>query len=273
VEPKTSVTAEAPPAAAEDITAGIVPWPHDQPRADAGEFAHDAYDRPVLGRRLGLAGGLGTTVKALLALNLLLAAIMLGSDYLQYKLVIRLLAGADVPEAEFQSNKNRQLALGIVDLSLHIVTAIFFVIWFYRAHANLHPLGARRLTYTSGWAAGCWFVPLLNLFRPVQIAQEIWRNSDPNVGDGRDVDASTSQSSTLIGFWWAGWIIMGVINFVSARMWRGVDSPESFRAATIAGMFGEAATIIAALLALAVVIGIDARQMQRAKALRALATE
>ncbi|MBM3996772.1 MAG: DUF4328 domain-containing protein [Planctomycetes bacterium] len=31
------------------------------------------------------------------------------------------------------------------------------------------------LTYTSGWAVRCWFVPILNFYRPVQIAQEIWR--------------------------------------------------------------------------------------------------
>lgn len=41
----------------------------------------------------------------------------------------------------------------------------------------------------------------------------------------------------------------------------------SLRAASIAGMIAEAATIVAAALALAVVAGIDARQTARAKAL------
>jgi hypothetical protein len=48
-------------------------------------------------------------------------------------------------------------------------------------------------------------------------------------------------------------------------------SPEAFRAASVASMIAEVATILAAMLALAVVIAIEARQTARAEALRARA--
>src|SRR5262249_35800647 len=141
------------------------------------------------------------------------------------------------------------------------------VIWFHRAHANLEPLGARHLTYTSGWAAGCWFVPILNLFRPVQIAQEIWRNSDPNALVEEDLHRPTSANSVLIGFWWPLWIITKVTSTIRFRMRLALNWPETLRAATAVSMIAEVATVLAAMLALAVVTGNDARQSARAEAL------
>ena len=35
----------------------------------------------------------------------------------------------------------------------------------------------------AGWAIGPWFVPILNLFRPWQIAVETWEGSDPDMRD------------------------------------------------------------------------------------------
>jgi hypothetical protein len=209
------------------------------------------------------AAGLALAVKIFLVLNLLLAVVMLGSNYLQYELAARMIARVHVPDAEVETNDARQAAIGLLQLAVYLITAILFVIWFYRVHANLEPLGARNLKYTSGWAAGCWFVPFLNLVRPVQIAQEIWRNSDPNAIKG---EAATG-SSALIGFWWAGWIISSVIGNIAGRMTLAVDSPESLRAATAVSMVDDVITIIAALLAVAVVASIDARQTARAEAL------
>ncbi|MBM3996771.1 MAG: hypothetical protein FJ303_21850 [Planctomycetes bacterium] len=46
----------------------------------------------------------------------------------------------------------------------------------------------------------------------------------------------------------------------------GANTPELFRSATIFGMVADIATVPAALLAIAVVIAIDARQDERGKA-------
>ena len=47
--------------------------------------------------------------------------------------------------------------------------------WMFRAYNNVDAVapGARR--YDGGWAIGSWFVPILNLFRPKQIINDIWR--------------------------------------------------------------------------------------------------
>jgi Domain of unknown function (DUF4328) len=106
----------------------------------------------------------------------------------------------------------------------------------------------------------------------VQIAQEIWRNSDPDAVAGENIRLEASANSALIGSWWASWIISNVISNISVRMEWSVNSPESLQAATGAAMVAEAATIVAAALALAVVSAIDARQTARAEALHGRAT-
>ena len=56
--------------------------------------------RTISGRKFTPPGGLGLAVTILLGLNLLFGLLELGSDYLQYNLANRLIAGAKVPDVE-----------------------------------------------------------------------------------------------------------------------------------------------------------------------------
>jgi hypothetical protein len=110
------------------------------------------------------SGSLALVVKVLLGLNAALAFVMLVFDYLQYGLVARQIKGDVIPGAEIDSNDLRQQRLELMYLLLFVCTAVVFLVWFYRVHANLTALGAGPLKYTSGWAVGCWFVPILCFF-------------------------------------------------------------------------------------------------------------
>ena len=57
-------------------------------------------------------------------------------------------------------------------LACLLATMGIFIWWFQRTYGNLSVLGASDLRYTHGWSMGAWFVPFLNLVRPVQIANE-----------------------------------------------------------------------------------------------------
>lgn len=269
VNAATEITAALPPALpthSAGVQAGspaASPW--DLENASGQELS--VQDRFSWFRRYQPGGGLATAVKAAFVLILLTEMTLLGSNYLQYELSQQLLKNVPVPQAELESNDARQLGLGIAHFVIFIVTAIVFVCWFYRVHANLQPLGASGLQYTPGWAAGSWFVPILNLFRPVQIAQEIWRNSDPDAIDSGRVRLEPSPSSTLIGFWWAAWLVCNVISNIAIRM--PVNSPSTLESATMMQMVSGATSLIAASLALLVIWNIDARQTARADAIQA----
>jgi len=266
----TDITARSPERSAPPSTAVQQERPIRPERGVDDESRDDDSDLHIRIKTEGefrSADGLALTLKTFLALNLLLGLATLGSAYLQYELAIRLVALQPVLEAEITGNDQRQFALGMAHLLVYVVTAIVFVVWFYRVHANLKPLGAGDLTYTSGWAAGCWFVPFLNLVRPLQIAQEIWRHSDPEVIRNRST--VLPGNSGLLGCWWAMWIISNIASNISGRMALAVTSPQSLKSASAAEMFAELVSILAALLALAVVASIDSRQTARAEAVGA----
>jgi hypothetical protein len=275
--PPTDITATPPKASWPSGSAAIqtelpastesAPARSSWSRYGSADDSDTLADRIVSRGEFRPGGGLAVGTKLMLSLNLLLSVVSFGSDYLQYNLANRLVAGEDVPFAELNSNDARQMMLGLIHIGVYLVTVIFFVMWFYRAHANLGPLGAQEVTYTSGWAAGCWFVPFLNLYRPVQIAQEIWRNSEPALQPEGYTFVRPSTGSALVGFWWAGWLISNLIGNIATRMVWAVNSPSSLLAATSVSMVAEVASIVAAVLALAVVSSLDARQTARAEML------
>lgn len=98
----------------------------------------------------------------------------------------------------------------ILVVGAFIGSAVTFIQWFRRAYYNLHQLTG-GLTYTEGWAAGAWFVPIFNLFGPYQIAKETITKSEKLLSD----DSFERKPSNLLqtaGIWWGFWIASGVVD-------------------------------------------------------------
>ena len=129
------------------------------------------------------------------------------------------------------------------------MTIVFFLNWFHRAYANLHRIGIANLSYPAPRAAWAFFIPILNLFQPYRIAEEIRKETEfklrlqiPNfVG---------AASSNLIGFWWFFWLTSNFVNQISTRMYRRASFAEDLLAAEKVSMVGTFLTLVAALLAL-----------------------
>lgn len=80
-------------------------------------------------------------------------------------------------------------------------TVIVFLIWFCQASRNLWTLQARGLSHSPASAVFLWFVPIMNLFRPYVIVQEIWRASHPAAVD-TPLSWLDTPRSRLIQWWW-----------------------------------------------------------------------
>jgi len=112
-----------------------------------------------------------------------------------------------------------QAVTGMVLFGLLVVTAIAFVVWFHRAYEAVDlAVGSAHDVTQAAWA---FFVPIMNLFRPYQIATEIWRKS----GDG------TGGHSALIIAWWGLWVVFGTgplfISVMGLPGAEGLGSPAS----------------------------------------------
>ena len=152
----------------------------------------------------------------------------------------------------------------VVRFGAFLAAATAFLAWFARAYRNLARLGVPGLRYAPAWAAGGWFVPLLNLFRPKQVANDIWRASDPQLRSdgwhGRDV-------SPWLHWWWAFWVAGGVFGNQAAFAQMQADTvSEQFRASSLA-MVADILFALGAAFAIAVVSVVTLRQEARAQAM------
>lgn len=166
---------------------------------------------------------------------LALEIISIFSSVLQYNLLQTVSNGGEVTSEAANANDIREQVIGIISLIAFIISGIAFILWFRRAYYNLHQK-VRTLTFTEGWAAGCWFVPIINLYRPYQIMKEMYEETKRYLkGESMDCDLST----TFIGIWWTVWIINGILGQIIFRLsWRADTLPELITITTLSIISG-----------------------------------
>jgi hypothetical protein len=145
-----------------------------------------------------------------------------------------------------------------------IAAGIAFLFWFYRAYANLSMLGAPKQRFALGWAIWSWIIPILSLFRPKQIANDIWRGSDPD-NPHREPDPR-APVSPLVHWWWAVFLLNNFIAVISLNDWNSSNAPSAVKHAALVDVLSSSVSIVAAALAAATVYVMTARQLARARA-------
>jgi hypothetical protein len=166
--------------------------------------------------------------------------------------------------AAARASDDQTATIGIVEVVVLVIAAACFIGWFHSAYSNLLRLGATSTRYGPGWAIGAWFVPILNLWRPKQIANDIWRGSDP--GRPGEQPSWSEPVSPLLWFWWGGWLLSYVLGRVSAQEWKNATNAHALRSATDLDIVAEWWSILAAGFAMTVVYMLTKRETARARA-------
>lgn len=190
---------------------------------------------------------------AILMIRIVLALeiVLLISGLFQYGLLHKLSSGAMVSDAQANANDLRESILGIVYLGAYIAAAITFILWFRRAWFNLHQKVA-FLSWSEGWAAGAWFVPILNFFRPYQIMNEMYRETD-SLLTNRGWSVADKRATSFLGWWWALWIINTFIGRLAFRYSMRAEFIDDLLRATEFRLAGNLIGIPLALLAIKVI--------------------
>jgi hypothetical protein len=160
---------------------------------------------------------------------------------------------------------------GLVELLVLLPTAVLFCCWIYRANANLRILEARRRRFSPGWAVGYFFIPFINLVRPCQVAQEIWRGSDPEYV-GQDYTWKNAPGSAVVGFWWAFYLMDGVVARISFAAQPKGNNPalDDIQRSCVIDIASNSLTIVAGLLAILMIGRILRRQTAKFSAMHEL---
>lgn len=114
------------------------------------------------------------------------------------------------------ANDTRQQFIAILLVLLNIVSAVTFIMWFRRAYHNLQ-LAGESTKYDHGWAAGAWFIPILNFFRPYEIMKELFVKSNYKINSALGGQGDQNYK-VKIGLWWAIWIFGTIYGAVITRL-------------------------------------------------------
>ncbi|MGK5642741.1 DUF4328 domain-containing protein [Streptomyces sp. URMC 126] len=168
-------------------------------------------------------------------------------------------------------------SVSLVTTVLGLGTAGLWAVWFRRVRLNAEVLAPGSHRFGSGWAAGAWFTPVVNLWFPKQIANDIYRASAPT--------GARSAPKGLLNSWWVSGIVAGALAAASAfgyalteaKMRRDFrlerydaweDDVRNLRTLAGASAFGYLICAVAGALALLVVRQLT--RMQEERALEAL---
>ncbi len=175
----------------------------------------------------------------------------------------------NISPAEWNRSDARIGAAGLVELLLFVVAVVLFLRWLHRCYRNLVELDTENMRFTPGWAVGYWFIPILNLWRPKQILDDLWRGTDARADTGAGAWRSL-PSTGLVATWWALDILAGVTSYAASRWPTSTFADLQHRnSALIVGHLLQ----IAAGACLFVLVGLlTAREDARAAARNAAAT-
>lgn len=183
--------------------------------------------------------------------------VAIGADVGRIIVADRLQDGRVLVDALLGADRLVTLA-SLLELVAFAAAAVLFLRWQVAAHRNLPALGAAEPRFRAGAGVAAWFVPMVNLFRPLQVVGDLWRAGQRGVA-----------VPVLFRVWWAGWLV-ALVAVVAAWTLLGNAADVAERQRIDALRAGATAlSAVAAGLALAVVSRTTSRQEARALAVDA----
>ncbi|MET7935136.1 DUF4328 domain-containing protein [Streptomyces sp. NPDC005322] len=243
-----------------------------------GYPAAPAMGMPTSG--VDLRRGLSTTLTVLFGLMIPTLILVLIGRGDQYGVVSDMLDNASqVTIDDANDADDFYLGMSLINGLVALPTVVVWAIWFRRLRLNGEVFAPGQHRFSSGWAAGSWFTPVVNFWFPKQIANDIWRASSPH--------GPHHVRRGLLNGWWVTFLASAGVGFIGSIQYTVADNKlaqmeedakrgdfsgvsdarsviEDMKSALGISMFATMIAIAAAILALLLVRQITAMQEQRA---------
>ncbi|MBB5628219.1 DUF4328 domain-containing protein [Sphaerisporangium krabiense] len=124
---------------------------------------------------------------------------------------------------------------------------VVFVVWLFRARANAEAMSPLRHRYATLWLVFGWILPVVSLFVPKGVVDDIWLASQ------RGPVTVRGRRPGLVRLWWTSWLCSTFVAWTVQRVFfRGEDLGD-LRGAAVVEVVATAAGLTAAVLAVLVV--------------------
>ena len=227
----------------------------DEPVHASGQAAHDpspsSYRSPRA--RANWTIGLLLFVCFLAGIQLL----MLSSKFdVVANIEVSVAAGRFISNTQLEELREDIAGINGLVWWFYLVAAVGFIMWEHRVSSNLSSLGAGNQRFSTGWAVGWWFIPMMNLFRPYQILAEIWRGSTTTIRQSW----TEAPAPWVMGAWWALMIFSTFFRVLGTDMLN--DDPVTTAPLWIS-LTGSLATMCSGLALIYVVSRITTQQEEK----------
>ncbi|MEU6080056.1 DUF4328 domain-containing protein [Streptomyces sp. NPDC047108] len=132
-------------------------------------------------------------------------------------------------------------------------TLVLWLVWFWRLAVNTEVIAPGRQRFSRGWAVGSWFTPVVQLWFPKQMANDIWQvmaPAQPGPPSGPYGGRTQAPSRALLNWWWGTYCAMFALGFVTVFV--GAAAATSGDLAVLAGwtIMSDLVALVAGVLAL-----------------------
>jgi len=200
--------------------------------------------------RIRPSQGLATAVVILLSVQ---AAVLVVRAFVLLNR-IRVAGMIDRHEWVSQATANRAdrwvRGAGALWVVLFVITIVVWCVWQHRSHQAARDLVA-GLDLSAAWAVGCWFVPIVNYFKPFQAIRELWRASEGS-------PTWRAQATwPVLSWWWTTWLGFNLLGSLQTTT-SGTDL-SAIRRSDLIGLVSVTLGVVAALLAVQIVRQVTTR--------------
>ncbi|MGQ1948689.1 DUF4328 domain-containing protein [Geofilum sp. OHC36d9] len=201
------------------------------------DFENDAIVKEYKGLKLKPNAQRAKILLTFIWIVLGLEVISLISSGLQYDLLQIIANGGEITNDAATANDLREKIIAILYMIAYVISGVLFIMWFRRAYFNLHQK-VQKLSFDEGWAAGCWFVPFVNLYRPFQIMKELYEETRRIILD-MDNTSQIDLTTNFLGLWWTLWIANGILGQIIYRLSSNANTLPELQTGTIFDIIGE----------------------------------
>ncbi len=144
---------------------------------------------------------------------------------------------------------------------LSIPMVVLWVIWFRRTYVNAQALAPGRQRFSSGLAAGAWFIPVVQFWFPKQMANDVWTASAPPTPAGYPPQPGTGRG--LLNTWWVLFLAMLVTSTISFFVFAEAETYGEHQTSVAWSILTDVVSIPCAVFAIGVVVRLSALQERR----------